>query len=60
MRQSYYDVLPASEIFTFTFAAQGPVAACNAATAERNCAARISRDVDIAHINPDVVFVTSF
>lgn len=58
VRQAYHDVLPASEIFTF--AAQGPVATCDAANAERNRAAHISRDVAIAHINPDVVFVISF
>lgn len=58
VRQAYRDVLPADEIFTFS--AQGPVAACDAANAERNRAAHISRDVAIAHINPDVVFVISF
>ncbi|MFT4465815.1 MAG: glycosyltransferase family 4 protein [Sodalis sp. (in: enterobacteria)] len=58
VRQAYQDVLPANEIYTFS--AQGPVAACDAANAERNRAAHISRDVAIAHINPDVVFVISF
>lgn len=58
VRHAYQDVLPYNEIYTFS--AQGPVAACNAANSERNRAAHISRDVAIAHINPDVVFVISF
>lgn len=58
VRKAYQDVLPDNEIYTFS--AQGPVAACDTANAERNRAAHISRDVAIAHINPDVVFVISF
>jgi len=58
VKKSYVDILPPEEMFIFS--AVGPTAYCNIDNHSRNKAALIERDVAIANINPDVVYVISF
>ncbi|WP_413732438.1 glycosyltransferase family 4 protein [Sodalis sp. RH20] len=57
-RHLYQDILPAEEIFTFS--AHGPVVACHAENQWRHQTAEECRNIAIANINPDIVFVISF
>jgi O-antigen biosynthesis alpha-1,2-mannosyltransferase len=58
VRKEFQGLLPDENIFIFS--AQGPLAYHDPANRARNDAAKISRDLAIANINPDIICNTSF
>ena len=57
-RQSFLDILPLEEMFIFS--GVGPIAYIDRKNHSRNAIAAQVRDVAIANIRPDVVYVTGF
>lgn len=58
VRQAYLDILPEEEMFVFSAAT--PTAYCNIDNHPRGKAAEAARDIAIANISPDIVYVISF
>lgn len=58
IKKSYQDILPEHDMFIFS--AVAPTAYHNVANHDRIKAAKALRDIAIANIHPDLVFVTSF
>ncbi|UVK78019.1 MAG: D-inositol-3-phosphate glycosyltransferase [Sodalis sp. Fse] len=57
-KQAFIDILPAKEMFIFS--GVGPIAYIDEKNHSRNVIAAQIRDIAIANIHPDVVYVTSF
>ncbi|EMW7065765.1 glycosyltransferase family 1 protein, partial [Salmonella enterica] len=58
VKKAYHDILADEEMFIFS--AAGPTAYCNTDNHGRSKAALAARDIAIANINPDIVYVISF
>ncbi|EMX8699892.1 glycosyltransferase family 4 protein [Klebsiella michiganensis] len=58
VKKAYQDILPEEEMFIFS--AVAPTAYCNIDNHGRSRAAQAARDIAIANINPDIVYVISF
>ncbi|EEE1377373.1 glycosyltransferase family 4 protein [Salmonella enterica subsp. diarizonae] len=55
VKKAYYDILADEEMFIFS--AAGPTAYCNTDNHGRSKAALAARDIAIANINPDIVYI---
>ncbi|VDZ80131.1 Mannosyl transferase [Salmonella bongori] len=58
VKKAYRDILTDEEMFIFS--AVGPTAYCNTDNHDRSKAAFAARDIAIANINPDIVYVINF
>lgn len=58
VKKAYQDLLTQEEMFIFS--AMAPTAYCNPDNHGRSKAAQAARDIAIANINPDIVYVISF
>lgn len=58
VKQAYQDILSEEEMFVFSAAT--PTAYCNIDNHPRGRAAEAARDIAIANIAPDIVYVISF
>ncbi|MDH8543940.1 hypothetical protein QIH15_27365, partial [Klebsiella pneumoniae] len=58
IKKSWGDILPQEEMFIFS--AAGPTALRDCENHPRSVAATLARELAIANINPDVVFIINF
>ncbi|WP_345828194.1 glycosyltransferase family 1 protein [Erwinia sp. HDF1-3R] len=58
VKEEFRGIIPADQIYTFC--AQGPIAYHDPSNRSRNVAAKISRDMAIANISPDIICNMSF